>query len=85
MKLYIVSLDRYLATLEVFCFLSFVDQVPFKIHRAHPPQADSGFLQVVVIENASAMPFCSEPAVFRAEAFPMNANNFTSGMVMSQP
>jgi hypothetical protein len=75
MKLYIVLLDRYLATLEVFCFLSFVDQVPFKIHRAHPPQADSGFLQVVVIENASAISFCSYPAVLCAAAFPMNAND----------
>jgi hypothetical protein len=49
----------------------------FKTHK-RPPQADSGFLQVVVIENASAISFCPYPADFRAESFPMNANDYTT-------
>jgi len=47
----------------------------FKIHK-RPPQAASGFLQVVVIENASAISFCSYPVDLCAESFPMNANDF---------
>jgi hypothetical protein len=48
----------------------------FKIHK-RPPQADSGFLQVVVIGNDSAISFCSYPVDLRAESFPMNANDYT--------
>jgi len=49
----------------------------FKTHK-RPPQADSGFLQVVVIENASAISFCSYAVDLCAEPFPMNANNYTA-------
>ena len=46
-------------------------------HAKRPPQADSGFLQVVVIENASAISFCSYPVDLCAESFPMNANDLS--------
>jgi hypothetical protein len=78
MELFRVSKERYSATLQNTYLQHFAKEVPFKFHRARPPQADSGFLQVVVIENGSAISFCSYAVDLCAEPFPMNANNYST-------